>query len=84
MNRVHFVGAIRPHTPRCDATPPPEKDAPAAVVSDYKWHADNNSIQSPNTKQRGGVIISVIAGIRFIGFLFKKTDNPTLKSPQKG
>jgi len=25
MNRIHFVGAIRPHTPMCDATPPPPK-----------------------------------------------------------
>jgi hypothetical protein len=25
MKRIHFVGAIRPHTPMCDATPPPEK-----------------------------------------------------------
>jgi len=25
MNRIHFVGASRPHTPICDATPPPPK-----------------------------------------------------------
>jgi len=25
MNRIHFVGAIRPHTHMCDAMPPPPK-----------------------------------------------------------
>jgi hypothetical protein len=25
MNRVQFVGIIRPHIPMCDAAPPPEK-----------------------------------------------------------
>ena len=30
-NRIHFIGAIRPPYPQMRCTPPPPKDAPAAV-----------------------------------------------------
>ena len=53
INSIHFVGAIRPHTPVCDATPPPPKAAPAAVeITEPVCRLQFDSVSSRKTARR--------------------------------